>query len=468
MSVRNTDLLKEYKNWIFSHEFSDVTIIETDNNIKMFTEYARGEINFYPLEMVIIEMKITNFKDKEDIFFLHFELNDIEHAKQLFNEMTESLIDLKNKQKIQVLLCCTSGITTNYFAGKLNETAVFLGLDYEFKATSLSNVYEIGFDYPIIMIAPQIGYQFKKMKEIFYNKTVINIPAKVFANYDTMSLIEIIRHEERNNIVDSLKINKVEKIKNNLKILTIALMPTSEKVKIAYRIYENGEMLYEGKVVKFKFDLINDLKDILDTVTIRCEKYDAVGISVSGIVNDGFLDLPGYINPDINLKKILENKYKVPIIISNNVNAAVLGYYSQQTKYQNIVFMSQPRGWKWGGQGILVNGKLIEGKHNVAGEVKYLLLDEDSIEGVQRKCVDPEEILETVTISIRAGISIVDPEVVLVRSELTPDVNEIKDNVAKIIPMEYLPDFIYVRDSEMMEFILLGQMMICLDKIQSK
>ena len=216
------------------------------------------------------------------------------------------------------------------------------------------------------------------------------------------------------------------------------------------------------------------MQDILDTVSCRFKKFDRVGIAISGIVNDGHLTIVGLvknediydynISPKMNLKKFLEDKYKVPVTISNNVNAAVLGYFSQQDKYKNILFESHPRGFVMGGQGIVVNGKLVQGKHHSAGEVKYIALDRIPREDwFTPHFFDTEKIADYVAFEIRAGISVLDPEVVCVRCEITPDTEKLKAEIAKHIPEEYLPDFVYVCEKEMAEYVLLGQMMLCLE-----
>lgn len=78
-------------------------------------------------------------------FYLYFELKDIKHAEELFEEMLETFETLKNHEKIKILLCCTSGLTTNFFKEKLNEAAEILSLDYEFYAVSFSKIYSEAF-----------------------------------------------------------------------------------------------------------------------------------------------------------------------------------------------------------------------------------------------------------------------------------------------------------------------------------
>ena len=124
--------------------------------------------------------------------------------------------------------------------------------------------------------------------------------------------------------------------------------------------------------------------------------------------------------------------------------------------------MSQPHGYLIGGQSILIDGKVISGSHNNAGEVKYLLYSQiEKDEWREHLCDDVDKLLEIICFEIRAGICIADPELICIRSEMTPDLEAIKEKLK-----EYLPDFVYIRDSEMAEYILLGEMILCLEALE--
>lgn len=464
-------MLAGYKNWILSHKIEGGKIRQSGENIKIETKYARGEANFYDLEVTIVEMSVTNLSDDENKFYLHFELKDLDHAKELFEEMLETLESLKSQQKLKILLCCTSGLTTNFFKDKLNEAAQLLSLNYEFNAVSFSKLYGTAFDYSIILLAPQIAFQYETVKKTLADKLVIKIPTKAFASYDSSAIVELIHNELeswKHTASERAILKAIGEIKNESKILSIAVMPFAHQTRIAYRIYERGEVIKSETVIKGKLNVIRDVEDILDTVAYRCEKFDAVGIAIPGSIHDGCVDLDDrMIDPKINLKKLLEDKYKVPVIIHNNLRGAVLGFYAQQEKYKNIVFMSQPRGYLIGGQSILIDGKVISGTHNNAGEIKYLLFSQiANEEWREHLSYNVDKILNIIGLDIRAAISIVDPELICIRSEMTPDLDTIKAELKKYMPEEYLPDLVYIHDSEMAEYILLGQMILCLENLK--
>ena len=467
----NAEILNQFKQKILSAKFDEGTISESGDNVEIKTPYAIGKINFYELESTIVEMSVTNLADDENKFYLHFELRDLAYAEELFAEMLETIADLKSKQKLKILLSCTGGLTTNFFAEKLNDAANLLSLNYEFAAVPFHKLYEVARNFSVILLAPQIAYQFKNAQDILQNQLVLKIPPKIFASYDSGELLNFLRES-----LDSWKKSAAERfiakvrnglIKSDAKILSVALMPAANQTRIAYRIYQNGAPVVEETVIKGRLNVVRDLQDILDTIPCRFKNYDAVGIATAGTVRDGHLELSGFISQEINLQKLLEDKYKVPVTITNNLKAAALGYYVQQDKYENILFVSRPYGFRCSGFGMILNGKVFDGAHNMAGEIRYVMKSIVSNEDWENFYItDLDKILDSVTFEIRTGISVIDPELICLRSPMTPDLDKIKDKVKEYIPAEFLPAFVYLRDEELAEYVLLGQMILSLESLK--
>ncbi|MBO4401537.1 MAG: ROK family protein [Selenomonadaceae bacterium] len=463
-------LANDFKSWILAQKIPDATLKDAGDSVKISTSYAAGEVNFHDLDVFIIEMVVTNLADGENKFYLHFELKDLAYAQELFGEMVETLADLKKQQTLKILLSCTGGLTTGFFAEKLNDAAKLLSLDYEFNAVPFHKLYSAAFNYSVILLAPQIAYQAKAAQEVLSSQLVLKIPPKVFASYDAAEMLKFIRAE-----LESWKktaaerfIAKVRKgIRSDARILSIAIMPSNAQSRIAYRIYEKGAPILDETVIKNKLNYINDLRDILDTVACRCKNFDAIGIATGGTIHDGHIDLEHFISPDINLQKLLEDKYGVPVTITNNLKSAALGYYVQQDKYENILFVSRPVGYRAGGIGMVLNGRVFNGAHNMAGEIRYTTESFVAKEDWDNRVMyDLDKILDGVAFEIRAGISVVDPDLICLRSPMTPDIERVKAKLAEFIPKKYLPDFVYLRDEEMQEYVLLGQMILSLESLE--
>ena len=183
-------MLSKFKQKILSKKISDCTIEEVGENFKIKNSCAEGQINFYAQEN-IVEMSVDDLQG-ENKFYLHFELNDLKTAEKFFDEMLQTLKDLQSKKITKILLSCTSGLTTGFFAEKLNSAAKILSLDYEFSAVPFNRISEVAEDFEIILLAPQVSYQFEEIKKFLPNKKVFKIPTKIFASYNSASLIKFI------------------------------------------------------------------------------------------------------------------------------------------------------------------------------------------------------------------------------------------------------------------------------------
>ena len=158
----------DFRKWIMEQKDPEYEIIsDHEDHFRLVTEDGEAEIQFNDIEpgMTVVEFKIVSKKDDSVKFYLHFQLADEDHVKQLFHEMVDSLKALKNERTTRVLLSCSAGLTTSFFAEQLNTTANMVSLDYEFNAVSYMNIYEEAEKYDAILIAPQIGYMMKKLKE---------------------------------------------------------------------------------------------------------------------------------------------------------------------------------------------------------------------------------------------------------------------------------------------------------------
>ena len=81
------------------------------------------------------------------------------------------------------------------FASNLNSVVEMLGEDYHFEAVAYTNIYEEVENYDVILIAPQIGYLLKRLKESLPDKLVLQIPTAIFAGYDAIGAIKFIQNE---------------------------------------------------------------------------------------------------------------------------------------------------------------------------------------------------------------------------------------------------------------------------------
>lgn len=450
-----------FKEWILTMKSGKyrVALKEGNDNIVIITTpYSYTEIIFNAYN--IIEFSVTNKINDKVEFYLHFQMKTLKHAMELFEEMLETVHQFVYKPKMKILLSCTGGLTTGYFAEKLTEANEMLALDYEFDAVPYGSVYEAGQNYDMILLAPQIGYMQPKIQEILSNKIVVRIPSGIFAKYDVVSLLQLIQKEKNrtpeNKTLPAKKVALKRKVINKHKVLSISMIRPNQKVSLYYRLYdENNHVILDNEVIKNRIS-IDDIYDVLDIVFVSHPDIEYIGLSMPGIVNDGRLVLAseGFMNTDI--VGMLKARYNKTFVLVNDVNAIAVGYYASTMDHSTFSFLFQPQG-SYSGIGNIINGRLIEGRKGISGEAQYLPFYRE--EGALDKVKMPETIVDIVAKTMVTIVSVIGPEAIVYACPLISDTEAIIKEMTKYLPLEYVPELI--RLDNLNEYNLLGAMMLC-------
>lgn len=425
------DFLKDvytsiYKKWILFQQIDNCQIMlssKDQNKIILETKYGVANVIFYKFN--IIELNVISKIDQESCFFLHFQMNNINHAINLFYEMVECLKTLIKKPKIKILLCCSGGLTTTYFAYKIDEAIQLFALDYEIAATGYNELFKKGEQYDV--------------------KEILNLVDQ-----------ELIKKRNKNGQVQLLSIRN-KTITFHRKILCISLFRNRNRIHIAYRLYQSqSDIIVNNETIKQRIT-IQDIYDVIDTVLLNYPGIEVIGFSTPGIVNNRFAttaSINGF--DDMNYKKLFTSKYSQKFIITNDVNTAAIGYHATQNQYSSIVLLFQPMSTK-AGAGIIIDNKLINGKHNVAGEMKYLPVN--LLEKGANVYKTPEDIIKIVKYISLSIISVIGPEAIVIFCSLLPNIEDLENELKTVLPQEYIPRLIKIDDIQ--EYIFLGQTIIC-------
>ncbi len=476
-----TRLGSAFRAYILGQSLDGCSITQVDDDhITLATEHAKGVVSFYTFDDMpeIVELRIDDPEGSGDPkLFLHFELDDEQRAEELFGQMASALAEQDLFDTRRILLCCTAGLTTTMFAGKLTEAAKTLSLNYSFDAIPLDQAKAEGGDYDAVLLAPQVAYQRKSVAEAFPDAAVVEIPPKVFASYDAGGALKMVMHLLSDHTVfptdDHENLRLVRDIKNDKRIMVVTAINRPKSVWIGWRIYDKGEIGGHGAITKPRGDL-RDIEDLLNTLHLqgwRVEDLDAVGIAVPGIVNRGTIAFAGGDLTDYQLGRTLSERYGTKVFVDNNANAAAVGCYVSQNQYDTVVLHTQQTGYTIGGQGIVVDGHLAKGRRNFAGELGPLFHaihghpdfdhewdDSWSSEGM-RKLVAP---------MLVADISLVSPDAIYVAVDLLDDTDALRSEVAKSFGKTldaYIPDIIHVNDYR--ERVALGELALCLQKLHN-
>ena len=434
------EMVLQFSEWIRKQTDPAYEIrIISDDKTDYVTETAAAHVEFFHLEYEIVSFTIDSPKSEEPLFFLHFELKDMDHARQLFNEMIQSLKQAHEKVTTKILLSCSSGFTTSFFADKLQTAAETVGLDYSFSAVSYTDLFEAAQDQDAVLLAPQIGYLLKKVQEIYPDKLVFQIPTNVFATYNASRMLDILKEELAKQEKDAEVIEDIHDPEWDSCIAILALLKRSGKYVIDYRCADQETALDRGSVVKETID-IHDFEDALDVLFAKYPQIKGAAIVTPGTVTEGRLTLPQAKIYDYDIVGEFTKKYHRTFILCNDANAAAVGYYANHRECGNLLAYYHPAGNAAGGAGVVLNGNLHIGKNDIAGEVvnymKLLNFSEDRFDLART----PEGIIELVTKVVMPLICAIGPDTLAVYNDFITDTDELKQSIMKYLPERHIPE----------------------------
>ena len=434
---------------------------ETDPDaIIIENEYCYSYVTFNP--QCIIELCVMNKRTDEMAFYLHFQFKTLNHAISLFEEMDQCIQKMVNQPICRLLLCCSGGMTTAFFADKIKNGIKVLNLNMEVAATSYQKIYNVAQNYDVILLAPQVSYVKLQVEKVFKNKLVLKIPTQIFASYNVGALItfveESIKNKEKKYDSTVEPLASMMEIKTKKNILAVSINANGENSHISYRLYNNlQEIVLDSNIIKSNIKL-HDVLDALDTVVLQNEMIDVISIALPGVMVEGNVYSGIIEGGNHQLKELFEKRYENESYFINDFNAAVVGYYASQNQYKSIAFLFQPIG-RMAGSGIIVNGQLVRGMDHLAGEVALLPLKLSN--DYFTLANTPEGTLELVSKNIMSIIAIVSPEAIVVYSDLILDSQDVSDEIKKSLSqysLKVYPKIIKVEN--ILEYILLGAMIL--------
>lgn len=420
------------------HYPKEMKVFFDDHKISIETQYSRSEI--IKSEFQIFEFQVKNTYTQQVEFYLHFQMKNMRHALDLFKEMMNIIETLVHKPKTKVLLTCTGGLTTGYFAMNLNETANAMHKDYIFKAVAIEQLEEEAQDQDMILLAPQVSYQHASIQEKYSNKIVLKVPPRVYAKYDTGKMLEIIEETQKKHYKEEHEtLSLCEITQEHGEILTFIFIRNSNRIHIGYRLFgRENEILEDGEIIKTRVTL-EDMFDLIDMMMVNHQHIDAIAIATPGIINNGVvstMQLEGMID-GTNIEEAFKKRYYQKLILINDVNSIAVGYHACQNQYHNISVIFQPVSTN-AGLGHIIEDQLHVGLHSLSGEIQFLpmVLSKSRFE-LNKTAEGTIELLTQIMLSSMITIA---PELIVICSVLLPSVNQLKDELKKYIPEEYIPE----------------------------
>ncbi|CAM4478556.1 hypothetical protein FHS16_004869 [Paenibacillus endophyticus] len=148
-----------------------------------------------------------------------------------------------------------------------------------------------------------------------------------------------------------------------------------EKTEMNYWLFNClGEVKETGSSSAAIADDVQSLASNIEAILAKHPKVKSIAIGVPGSVNSGrIIHIPGYGHfHDFDLKGYLETRFSIPVVVENDMNAAVLGYNVHQADKGQMSFIYLYFGQNGPGAGIIINGQVLRGSTFFSGEVTYV------------------------------------------------------------------------------------------------
>lgn len=136
-----------------------------------------------------------------------------------------------------------------------------------------------------------------------------------------------------------------------------------------------GNMIYERMDEVQQVDLAC-FEQIIDSLIVSYPAVRAIGFGLPGAEWQGKMIVSDYAAlVGVSIVDYFRERYGMPVIMENDVNAAVVGYCKRKQirSDADVVYLYFPDRYP-PGAGILINGKLFKGRRNFAGEIARIPL----------------------------------------------------------------------------------------------
>ncbi|OMF24164.1 hypothetical protein BK133_23105 [Paenibacillus sp. FSL H8-0548] len=226
-----------------------------------------------------------------------------------------------------------------------------------------------------------------------------------------------------------------------------------EKTEMNYSIYNClGELKEQGSSADAIMDDIQSLTRKIEAIVAQYPKIKSMAIGVPGSVNNGrIIHIPSYEHfQNFDLKGYFEARLSIPVVVENDMNAAVLGYNVNRRNKDDLSSVYLYFGQNGPGAGIMINGQVLRGSTFFSGEVSYVpqydnknfVQAMNSGQGPETSSFHTPERIDAISRLIASFTAIINPHsIVFSKAEMNEAmINQVALRSAVYIPEEHLPE----------------------------
>lgn len=220
------------------------------------------------------------------------------------------------------------------------------------------------------------------------------------------------------------------------------------------------ETIEERRVEIGNTNYLYEVEKILDDIMKNKSNIKAIGIAVPGVVDiekRKYLfgkGLRGW--QESNIGDYIEEKYNIPVVLENDLNAMAYGYSIylmnkldvDDLHILNMIYIHFTKSGV--GSGIILNGELVHGGSNLAGELGFIPLGDGQF---LNSFIDSEpedySYIDTVSRVIATTNCVVNPDLVVVGGERFREklINPIIENCETYTANKVMPEILLAEDS---------------------
>ncbi len=225
-----------------------------------------------------------------------------------------------------------------------------------------------------------------------------------------------------------------------------------EKTETNYTVFNClGEVKEQGHTSSVLMDDVLSLTNHIENIILKYPKISSIAIGVPGSVNNGrIIHIPSYEHfHNFDLKGYFEERLSIPVVVENDMNAAVLGYNKKHNQ-DNPSLVYLYLGQNGPGAGIMINGDVVRGSTFFSGEVSFVpqyddknfLQALDSGSGTETANQHEEKKIDAISRLVASFTATINPHTIIFYND---EINtSFKDKVAlrsaAYVPKEHLPE----------------------------
>jgi len=254
---------------------------------------------------------------------------------------------------------------------------------------------------------------------------------------------------------------------NFFNILSLYIDNDSKKTALRYAVFNLiGEILEEEAFYKEHMDY-QSIDDVIAQVLQKHPVIKAIGIGIPGVIlKQRFIhtcDVQSL--SDCPMANHLEKRFGIKTLLENDMNATAIGIYQEQDYEEeaSIAVMTFIKD-NFPGSGIIVNGHILRGYTNFAGEIAFLPYDRTR-QQMEEMLSESSTTLPLIVKSISSMIAIINPETIILTGTLITEnmLDEIQRQVEEVIAKEHMPHIIFKESIH--KFYLKGLMTISMNNL---